>query len=527
MNKIIDKTSGVILKIITIIAIALFALLSLMNIIGTTYIDDDRNWFGEYAYFELNNYLIIIVLAVLFLAIIFAVDRIWNIEQIDTKKIQKIATIYVIIVGAVWLLMILAYPVADQRTVQNCALQFIDGNYESLENGGYLVKYPHQLGIIFIFELIYRIFGSGNWPMIMALNVIAVAAIFNVMYKILTKIVENKKIYNFYWIMVFGCFPLIFYSFFVYGTIFGLLFSLLAVYYAIKFKETYKIKHFIIVFLFCVMAINAKKNYEIFIIAIFLVMLFHCIKEKKFKHIILTITLILTFMSPKLVTAYYSTVSGIEIGKGVPSYLHIAMGLQKEGYNGAWGAGGWYNGYNRITFENAGYDPDRAAQIGKDNIKERVEEFKNDPIMAAKFFGNKTVTQWCEPTFQVFWMSEAKNNHLKQPGITRSVMTGKINIILSSFMKIYLLFIWLGCFVYYTVNRKKMDIWSLIFAVIIVGGFAFSLFWEAKALYIMPYFVAAMIPGIQGIWIIYEKVRYRCSLFIKSKVNKEKGKDNE
>ena len=36
----------------------------------------------------------------------------------------------------------------------------------------------------------------------------------------------NIRIHNLYWVMVFGCFPLIFYSFFVYGTIFGLFFSI-------------------------------------------------------------------------------------------------------------------------------------------------------------------------------------------------------------------------------------------------------------------------------------------------------------
>ena len=119
-----------------------------------------------------------------------------------------------------------AYPISDQSIVQRIASSFLDGDYSELTGEGYLVAYPQQLGIIGIIQIIYYIFGKDNYIAIMLFNVLAMAGIFNMLYKILTKMTDNIRIHNLYWVMVFGCFPLIFYSFFVYGTIFGLVFSL-------------------------------------------------------------------------------------------------------------------------------------------------------------------------------------------------------------------------------------------------------------------------------------------------------------
>ena len=139
-----------------------------------------------------------------------------------------------------YIVMVRAYPISDQSVVQRIASSFLDGDYSELTGKGYLVAYPQQLGIIGIIQIIYYIFGKDNYIAIMLFNVLAMAGIFNMLYKILTKMTDNIRIHNLYWVMVFGCFPLIFYSFFVYGTIFGLFFSLVGFYNLILAKENGK-----------------------------------------------------------------------------------------------------------------------------------------------------------------------------------------------------------------------------------------------------------------------------------------------
>ena len=175
MNAIINKTGNIIQKIIWGILVAMFGILSIFNILGTTKIDIKVNDYKEYAEYSLNNILMIILYVVTIFAILYIIDRYTKLLKMDTKKFANIATI----------------------------------------------------GII---QIIYYIFGKDNYIAIMLFNVLAMAGIFNMLYKILTKMTDNIRIHNLYWVMVFGCFPLIFYSFFVYGTIFGLFFSLVGFY---------------------------------------------------------------------------------------------------------------------------------------------------------------------------------------------------------------------------------------------------------------------------------------------------------
>ena len=230
MNEIINKTGNVIQKIIWGILVAMFGILSIFNILGTTKIDIKVNDYKEYAEYSLNNILMIILYVVTIFAILYIIDRYTKLLKMDTKKFANIATIYVIVIGIAYIVMARAYPISDQSVVQRIASSFLDGDYSELTGEGYLVAYPQQLGIIGIIQIIYYIFGKDNYIAIMLFNVLAMAGIFNMLYKILTKMTDNIRIHNLYWVMVFGCFPLIFYSFFVYGTIFGLFFSLVGFY---------------------------------------------------------------------------------------------------------------------------------------------------------------------------------------------------------------------------------------------------------------------------------------------------------
>lgn len=306
MNAIINKTGNVIQKIIWGILVAMFGILSIFNILGTTKIDIKVNDYKEYAEYSLNNILMIILYVVTIFAILYIIDRYTKLLKMDTNKFANIATIYVIAIGIAYIVMVRAYPISDQSVVQRIASSFLDGDYSELTGKGYLVAYPQQLGIIGIIQIIYYIFGKDNYIAIMLFNVLAMAGIFNMLYKILTKMTDNIRIHNLYWVMVFGCFPLIFYSFFVYGTIFGLFFSLVGFYNLILAKENGKILNFVISFLAFCMGTISKSNCLIFVIAAVLVTLFYGIKEQKLKYVVFSIILMGALMAPKCVNLYYA-----------------------------------------------------------------------------------------------------------------------------------------------------------------------------------------------------------------------------
>ena len=499
MQKTITKASQLIIKIITILLIVIYAYLSIQSIIGTTQIDMNLNNFKEYAYFKVDNILLTLFLFSIFLAIIILIDYTVGIEKLSTTKLQYGVIIAFFAISMLWLLMIQGRPVDDQYIVQLSASEFIDGNYDSMAHGEYLYRSKHQLGIVFIFECIYRIFGSENYQAIMVLNSVLAAGVLNNLYQILTFLTKDKKVHNMYWIMTAGCIQFAFYTFFVYGTIIGLFFMTGGIYLLMKYFHVGQYRYYIGGFLALAFAIISKSNFQIFLIAIFLVMLFAAIKEFRVKEIILSFVLLLTLFSPNLIVAHYEKRSGIELGNGTPASLFIAMGLQEGDKENACGADGWYNAYNAITMNSVDYDYDAANEIGSENIKNRLEEFRKNPKTAFQFAFEKQATQWAEPTFQTFWMVTIRDNHGNLSNMAESIVSGNINTVLQKYMKVYLIFMWIGCFIYYFVKRKELDIWHLLTGIVVLGGFLFHFFWEGKALYIMPYFVMSLFAACQGI----------------------------
>lgn len=79
---------------------------------------------------------------------------------------------------------------------------------------------------------------------------------------------------------------------------------------------------------------------------------------------------------------------------------------------------------------------------------------KAKPFEFVDFAKNKITTQWCEPTFQTFWMLQAMDNHAEWSKVAKSIEKGKANKIIFVIMKLYLIFIWLGNLAYLIAKRK-------------------------------------------------------------------------
>ena len=516
MQKLIETCSHMIIKLITGILIVIYSILSIQSILGTTQIDMNMNGYKEYAYFKADNIFLTIFLSVIFLGILILIDHFIGIEKMDTAKLSRFVMLYIIALGVLWMLVIQGRPLDDQYIVQKSAAEFIDGNYSSMEHGQYLYRSTHQLGIVFIFECIYRIVGPENYQAIMILNSVLASGIIYNLYAIMAQFTENRKAHNMYWIVAAGCIQLAFYTFFIYGTIIGLFFMTLGMYLLIRYYKTSRYRYYVAGFGALAIAIIAKSNFQIFLIAVFLVMLFAAIMQMRIKEILLSFVLLLTLFAPNLINVHYEKRSGIELGGGSPASLFIAMGLQEGDKENGCGTAGWYNAYNASTMNSVNYDYDQANEIGKENISNRLRELAENPKKAFAFVAEKEVTQWNEPTFQNFWMVTVRDNHGTLSKIGDSLLNGQINKIIRDYMKIYMLFVWIGGLLYYLVNRKEQEIWKLLTGIIVIGGFAFHMFWEGKALYIMPYFVMSLLVSSQGILLIVNWIEKRLNLLPKN-----------
>lgn len=487
--------SSKILRILSWVLFIIYSFLTFINVIWTTYISTTKNEYHESPYWTLDIPIVTFFFLLFAFIVLFLIDHFYGLSKIPTQKLRIVCTIFICIVGILWIFMSRTYPVHDQSIVSKSAEEFMNNNFNALNPGEYLGRFTHQLGIVFIFQMIYSLVGVGNTTFIMVLNVFFLCGAYQILFLILKKFTPSVRMHNLYWLIICFSFAPIFYCTFVYGTIIGLFFVITAIYFLIKFIEKQKILNFVMAFLLFAFACIAKSNFQIFVIAAFIVLIFTAIQKKKIFFAPFAMIVALSMFSPSLITMYYSSASGIDIGKGSPATLWVAMGLQ-EGPCG----NGWYNQYNVITYGSANGDYDKANAIAKEDIANSLSNFGKKPLYAAKFFFGKTISQWNDPSFQSLWMSDYWDNHSdKISSVTQSIYSGPLNKVLIKIMDIIVLFIWLGNAVFYFIKRKELSIEQLIFGIIFIGGYIFHFFWEAKALYTMPYFFISIIAGVQGL----------------------------
>ena len=182
----------------------------------------------------------------------------------------------------------------------------------------------------------------------------------------------------------------------------------------------------------------------------------------------------------------YEDRSGYEHFEGIPAVGFIAMGLQ-ENYLG----NGWYSDYHKTVFWETDCDRQKTAEISEEKIRERLQEFRNDPRMAYQFFYQKMASQWDAPLFQSLYFNGDYSDE-NMPGQDTLVyklsheyfgraltIADRLQFIIYAGMLFYFIF---------CVKGRSEILWHML-VVTVIGGFLFSIFWEAKARYIFPYYI--------------------------------------
>ena len=195
----------------------------------------------------------------------------------------------------------------------------------------------------------------------------------------------------------------------------------------------------------------------------------------------------------------YELRSGNRIEGGIPASMYIAMGMQRSP-----GGAGVYNGYNNSVFRGeAGSDEEKANEIAVTYIRERIAEFRNDPAMAREFYKEKIQEQWNEPTFCSLVMTAT----FEQPpaGIVEKLYYGDWQQRYRDYMNRYVTVLYLGVILYSIAGLlRKTNILQCLMAIGVIGAFLFSILWEAKSRYVLPYIVllipymALGISALQG-----------------------------
>lgn len=407
-----------------------------------------------------------------------------------------IAVYAVLVTGIIYYLQI--SPIADQKEILDIAKSMQRGDFSAFRSGGYLEKYTNQIGITYFFYLIHQLTPYGL-QVIRGINIVSYFASVYLLGHISKKIFsELSSVYVDFYIFMF--LPLAFYIPFIYGNLMGLACSLLAVDFLVSYLETSSWKNIVGMMVFGALSVLLKQNYLITIIAVVLVLVWHCICKKNLAPMGVAILVLVSVVGLNtVVTVRMEKISGQNLEGGIPATAWIAMGMQK-GYC----ADGWYNTYNDTLYGECGYDREKTDQAAKAAIEERIKYFLSHPGEGISFYLKKNSSQWNNPTFQGLLINyqrirEEMKIEVKEvsgPIAKLTQESGKkgLSIYFNLSQSIFLV----GACAWLVLWKKKIKLEQLILPIIVIGGFLFHTIWEAKSQYVVTYFVLLLPYSLLG-----------------------------
>ena len=420
------------------------------------------------------------------------------------------------ILGSVYVLKNPYYPEGDQINATAFAAYCREGNFIMLSPGGYVGMYQQQKGLGILYEILFGLFGDFNYTSAKILHVVWWVLAILAGYGFL-KLNTDRAIFRIvYCMMMLGCIPFLLYLPYIYGDVLSISMGLV-LFWAVSAYEHYGNKKYIVLAAGAAgIALLARKNTWIVLIAVGIYAVLACFKKKKGKYLLAGLAILLTAaLTVKAVDTMYEYRSGYPSGIGIPSILWIAMGLQETD-----GMAGVYNRYQQTTFENYDFQQEAAAQEGKGYIRDRLKEFQGDPSMARDFFKKKLEDQWIEPLFSSLKATKTFDMDAETlPSGINSLYFGNLHEVVWRLANYYQSMVYLAglalavtlCGAWWRKKDLPTTLWLPLIGM--VGGFLFSVIWEAQCRYVFPYYVFLILYVPMGLYemgkVLFQIPKYR------------------
>jgi hypothetical protein len=398
-----------------------------------------------------------------------------------------------------------------------------------LSIGGYVGMYQQQKGLAILYEILFTLFGDFNYRPAKILHVVWWILTILAGYGFLKLNTDRPVFRMLYCVMMLGCFPLLFYLPYIYGDVLSISFGIILFYGVAAYEHSGQKRYIALASFAAGLAVLARKNTWIVLVAVAVYVLLVSLRKKKVRYLMAGTAILLTAaLSVKAVDVIYEVRSGYPSGVGIPSILWVAMGLQETE-----GRAGVYNRYQQATFTDYACQQELAAQQGKEYIRERLEEFSQDPGMAFDFFKNKLEGQWIEPMYAALESTESFEEGAELSPVLESLYYGELGRTIWKLTNYYQSILYLAGLMALVMlgilwwKKKEVPISLWLPWIAVFGGFLFSILWEAKSRYVFPYCVFMILYAPEG---LYQTGLLLCKLpklrkFKKSGHTQDKGEE--
>lgn len=442
----------------------------------------------EFAKVTVNNIPMTILLLLLGIGITVALFLLFTkckfFQKVNTNKVAIIVSLIAFILSIVWINILCIVPGADQEFCVNYANAINNGNFSSLDRGGYLSNYPHLLGLVAILRFLFKIFGEGNYQAFRYFNAICVPILIYSGFSFTKKISdENKAAELFYLVSMLFCIPVYGYVLYIYGDLSAPCFGMLAFWMFLESLDSKKAGWKIGLFLGAVMTVVLRKSNLIFLMAMVVILILRFMKGIKKNDVINLLVLIVSAVFALQCVNWPYLPNKVNPDYAVPVTANIAMGLNYD-----YGYAGWYNYYELVVMADHNSIAAEASVEASEKIRQTLAGYFTNPKLGIEFFFNKINSQWQSPLYQ----SIVSNNLLygRQNDFVMSVFTGKMGEVFDAFMKMYQMMFY-GCTAFLLWKTRKTGLLreNYVTMIAVLGGFLLSLVWESKGRYILPYFL--------------------------------------
>lgn len=413
------------------------------------------------------------------------------------------------ICGYLWISAADRPPRGDQESVFKAAAGFLKGSYEALGKRGYCEIYPHQLGLASLEELVFRILGKADYYSLQLLFAGMIAGSVLCVYGILKELTKNSTCVVFGTALMGLCVAPVFYCSWVYGEDPYVFFALLAAWMLCRYRNRKSMGSLAGFLVAVVFAMLFRKNAWILIIAFVLAGGVTALVQKDLR---LMTALVLAILLPSFcytgIYKIYETRSGYAHAEGLPSsgFVHIGL-METEGRYG-WD---YYNSY-AAYYEN-GRDTRKTDEVYRELIRERLQEMKSTPGYLMQFLKGKVLSQWNAPLYQSMYFNYGHE------GVRWEKLTAFFDRLSGEWFQKLLwgadrlqFLVYSGCLFYFLFCvRKDSNLLQHVLAITIIGGFLFSILWEAKTRYVYPYYMMMFPLAAAGYGRVVELLENRLS----------------
>lgn len=401
-----------------------------------------------------------------------------------------IAGIWIAVVGCIFLWEHPYYPVGDQNNIITAARLAAQGDYSVFEPGGLIGLCPQNRGMVFLYEILYRISGENCYRVGAFIHIGYNLGILAAGFFFLKNKFDAVICRIIYCVLIMFCVPLVLYLPYIYGDLGSICFSMVIFWALSEYEKQLKRRYVIISMTAAAMALLCRMNTWIVIIAIAVGLVLTAIEKKKIRPLVAILCIVLAAEGAVLgVAKIYELRSGIETESGIPSILYIAMGLQETDRQP-----GVYNHYHQTVWVDSDFDVDKSTEEALENIAENIDKFRSDPAYAKYFFKKKLRMQWIEPTFEAFYATNSVPDDVVAPLWINELYYGKPHDIVwksANYYQsiVYMAMLLIAAWLLFGKLKNIVTGSAVIPMTAVVGGFLFSIIWENQSRYILPYYV--------------------------------------